>query len=220
MNRQRRNDRKASRALGALASGPVQKGVKAWDEMREHGSLYANRLQAQPYLIGSNPKTRFSARARSSCPIGAYMSASRKASKASGSGKRGPRGWLHFADDAESGFVAVDALVALAILSTTVALSIRTADTAWRTSDLAVETRNAQAVLEQALEYPAASPGSVSGRSGAFDWKVVISPMPLPAGASQADRLCQHFVEVRAGDSRRTFHASTVKACPPQEGPR
>ncbi|MBS0297122.1 MAG: hypothetical protein JSR45_12490 [Proteobacteria bacterium] len=118
----------------------------------------------------------------------------------------------------EAGFVAVDALVALAILSATVALSIRTADTARRTASLAVETREAQAVLEQVLESPVRSPGSISGRSGAFDWKLVISPLPLATGSSQADRLCQRTVEVRRGDDARMFRASTVRACPPQEG--
>jgi hypothetical protein len=119
----------------------------------------------------------------------------------------------------DAGFVAVDALVALAILSTTIALSIQSADVARRTADRAAETHRAKAVLQQLLKDADAAPGVAAGRSGALDWRRTVAPIPLGVGQTAATRLCRHSVEVRPGDAPRVYRASTVRLCP-REGAR
>ena len=54
----------------------------------------------------------------------------------------------------EAGIAAVDALVGLVILSTTIALSLQALDTGRRAADLAAETRRADVVLRQRLDAP------------------------------------------------------------------
>jgi hypothetical protein len=117
----------------------------------------------------------------------------------------------------DEGFVAVDALVALAILSATVALTLQTADVARRTATTAAQMRRAQALLEQVLDAESA-PGSTSGQSEAFAWRVEVAALPLNPGQSQAMRLCRRAAQVTleggVSASAHVYRASTVRLCP------
>ena len=72
----------------------------------------------------------------------------------------------------DSGFAAVDALVALMILAITITLSLRAVETAKRAATSADEMRQATQVMRGLLEAPLAKRGVQTGQTAAFDWRL------------------------------------------------
>ena len=72
----------------------------------------------------------------------------------------------------QGGFAAVDALVAVTILSSSLALSLMAAQTGARASRTAGETRDAELLLRDRLEGTASQAGVWRGRAQGLDWRV------------------------------------------------
>lgn len=113
----------------------------------------------------------------------------------------------------------MDALVALVVLSTTIALALQAADTARRAARQAAEMRRAEALMRHLLDGPVSTPGTRKGAAGELDWRVVVTASA--AGASSETRICELRVELRGRASRRAYVGQTVEVCPPPiEGAR
>jgi hypothetical protein len=114
---------------------------------------------------------------------------------------------------ASPGFAAVDALVALAVLATTVALSLTAADTARRAAALAGETRGAEVLMRRLVYAPAEALGVRTGRTRDFAWSVRLAAEPSTAPEIPA---CRRRVEVTGLGSGRTYAGSMLEPCPPR----
>jgi hypothetical protein len=107
---------------------------------------------------------------------------------------------------------AIDALVALAILSATIIMSLKSVETARQAAALAVETRQADLELRRMLDQPITSVGVSSGRTALFDWKS--AAIPTGASSNPAVRMCRRKIEfVNRTDGRR-FRAAGLSLCP------
>lgn len=124
-------------------------------------------------------------------------------------GTRGVAGAAH----ADDGFAAVDALVALTIFATTIALVLQGAHTARRLADVAAEMRQATVLGQYLLETAPKTPGVSSGRSDGFVWKADVAASPAP-GLAQVE-LCRRSVELTGAASGRRYAFSTADICPP-----
>ncbi|MDR3509242.1 MAG: hypothetical protein P4L64_15215 [Caulobacteraceae bacterium] len=116
--------------------------------------------------------------------------------------------------EAEAGFAAVDALVALMILATTIILSLGAVSIARRASANAVEARRAEQLLRGLIDSAPHRVSAASGRQGGFDWRVDIradAGAALPAGVS----LCQRSAQVRAEGSGRRYALAGSELCRP-----
>ena len=118
----------------------------------------------------------------------------------------------------DAGYAAVDALVALMILGTTIAFSLRAAETAKQAAVAAREIRQAALVLQTAMETTPLGPGLASGHDGAFEWRVYTRATPVSVGATLVN-LCVR--SARAEDIRtgRHYELATTVICPPRERP-
>jgi hypothetical protein len=108
------------------------------------------------------------------------------------------------------GFAAVDALTAVAILATTLLLSIQALDSALRVSRTgreAIEARTAFAWLMDGAPRP---PGAYRGRTGGFDWTLLV----VDEGNTGQVRLCRQSIELRNHRSRRRFVQEGHSVCP------
>lgn len=72
----------------------------------------------------------------------------------------------------QAGFAVVDAMIALAILSSTIVLSLVAIQTAHSASRVVSETRRARVELQYLLDNAPRALGVQSGRAGGFDWRV------------------------------------------------
>lgn len=110
----------------------------------------------------------------------------------------------------EAGYAAVDALTALMILTTTIALALTATAQARRVAVAAQETQRAQAMLAYLFEA-VDSQGARNGRMDGFAWRMDIAPM---SSGGEGPSLCRRSLEVRALASRRAYTAMTVSPCP------
>ncbi len=111
----------------------------------------------------------------------------------------------------EAGFAAVDALVALVVLSTCLGLTLAAAHASRRAGDTAAEFSQAQALLRYLAQTAPAAPDRAEGRSGAMAWTRVVAPL---GGPSMRPRICRVTVELRGDRSRRRYQVATDRACP------
>jgi hypothetical protein len=109
------------------------------------------------------------------------------------------------------GIVAVDAMIALMILSTTVALSLQVVDTARRVAVRASEMRYAEAALRGYADAGITSIGFQTGTGDRFTWKVSLTPN---GGDTVALRTCTKVVDLRALASGRAYRVATTVPCP------
>jgi hypothetical protein len=116
----------------------------------------------------------------------------------------------------EAGFAAVDALTALVILSTTIALSIGALSSARKIQQAASETSAARAALQLLVVEASRPPGDYSGVSGQFDWTIHVSEL---AGPSTSLKLCQQAASIRPRTGHRRYDLETQRPCPP-DAPR
>lgn len=116
----------------------------------------------------------------------------------------------------QGGFAAVDALVAVTILSSSLALSLMAAQMGARASRTAGETRDAELLLRDRLEGTASQAGEWRGRDQGLDWRV-------EAHLSQTDPAERAAPCVRTGSattaSGRTYRLVTVDTCLPKVAP-
>lgn len=117
----------------------------------------------------------------------------------------------HRGPHADAGFAAVDALVALVVLSTCLGLTLAAAHASRRAGDAAAEYGQAQALLRYLVQTAPATPSRADGRSGALAWTREVSQI---GGQSMRPRLCRVQVELRGDKSRRRYRLATDRACP------
>lgn len=113
----------------------------------------------------------------------------------------------------DEGFAAIDAMVALAILATVVALCLVAGHTAVRLSAAAAETRQAEGELRYLLAAAPRGIGAVSGRGAGFDWQVVTRS--VMQSAQGTIRVCERTAVVRSLATQRGYRIGADEACPP-----
>ncbi len=112
----------------------------------------------------------------------------------------------------DAGFAAVDALTALVILSTTIALSIGALSSARKIQQAATEAGAARTALQLIIAEPSRLPGSYAGVSGDFDWTLLVSEEGAPSAPL---RICAQKASVQPRLGRRRYELETRRPCPP-----
>lgn len=125
--------------------------------------------------------------------------------------------WLATCRQAETGassdgFVAIDAMVALAILASITVLSIAAAQTARRVAIATAEIRHATDQLQFLLDTSPRVIGTLVGQSGGFDWRIDTQAV-AQSGASGA-QMCNRIAQLRSAFSGRSYRFSTAEVCP------
>jgi len=122
------------------------------------------------------------------------------------------RAWRH-RQDGRAGFAAVDALVALVILSSALGLSLAATQSARKVAAQAARIRQAEALCRYLLAGDRGVVGVTTGRSSGLDWRLEIrsTSTDLDGGSS---RLCDASALVRPSGGGTAFVMSTVIACP------
>lgn len=113
----------------------------------------------------------------------------------------------------QDGFAAVDALVAVTILSSSLALSLMAAQVGTRASRSAGETRDAELLLRERLEGTAGQAGVWSGHDQGLDWRV--EAHATGAAPSLRAAPCVRAASAKAV-SGRTYRIATVDTCLPE----
>lgn len=113
----------------------------------------------------------------------------------------------------QDGFAAVDALVAVTILSSSLALSLMAAQVGARASRTADESRSADLLLRERLERTAGQTGAWRGRDGGLDWRV--ETHVSGAGSPRLAAPCTRVASARAA-SGRTYRIATADICLPE----
>ncbi len=116
--------------------------------------------------------------------------------------------------EGQAGFAAVDALVAVTILSLSLALSLAAAEVGVRASRTAAETRDAELILRDRLEQTAGEAGVWTGRDQGVTWRVEAHA----ADATRADRAgpCVRIASAKAVRTGRNYRVTTADACRPE----
>lgn len=115
------------------------------------------------------------------------------------------------------GYAAIDALAALAILATTISLSITGLATARRMADTALEATRARTTVTSLLNQQAMPPGLYSGRTAQFDWTLAIEEESAPTANA---RLCRKQAALTGLKSGRRYTVETHDFCAsPREQP-
>ena len=112
----------------------------------------------------------------------------------------------------EAGFAAVDALTALAILATTITLSIVALSVARRAEQSASQAAAARTTMQLLLAEPARPPGLYSGSNPAFDWTLQVDQ---EAGSVSPVQLCAHKISLRSRAGGKLYAVQSRRPCPP-----
>jgi hypothetical protein len=131
--------------------------------------------------------------------------------------RREPRHWRRpdraaDAIAAESGYVLVDALVALLIFALALVFSLQAGRQARAAADQASEVRQAHTLLAQLLETGPQQFEDASGAAGAFSWQVETRT----TGAERPIEICHRQVAVTNLRTKRAYRAATLETCPLQ----
>jgi hypothetical protein len=112
---------------------------------------------------------------------------------------------------AHAGFAAIDALVALLLLASTIALALTAVHVGRRAALAAVEAREASALLAYLLDQPRHSHGTIRVVDLKFVWSIQ-SDRPLRALGGLST--CRQAAQVTALSSGRTYTATSMTVCP------
>jgi len=113
--------------------------------------------------------------------------------------------------EGQDGFAAVDALVAVTILSLSLALSLTAAQAGVRASRAAGETRDAELILRDRLEQTAGQAGVWTGRDEDLAWRVEAHAADTtPAGQAGP---CLRVASAKALRTGRQYRLATADAC-------
>jgi hypothetical protein len=126
----------------------------------------------------------------------------------------GGRSALPSADD---GYAAVDAMVALTILSTTLILAISAASVAARDAAGADEMRRASDLMAYLIDSRGDEPGPTSGRADGFDWSLSIQS-PASSTLDLALQTCARSVALTAVSSGRHYELKSGRLCAVKAG--
>ncbi len=113
--------------------------------------------------------------------------------------------------EGQGGFAAVDALVAVTILSSSLALSLTAAQIGARASRAAAETHDAELILRDRLVLTGGRVGVWSGRDQGLDWRVEARL----ADPNHIDRTgpCIRTASAKAVRTSRVYRLATVDTC-------
>jgi hypothetical protein len=114
--------------------------------------------------------------------------------------------------DDESGFAAVDALVALTTLATAITFCLRAVETAQQAALAADETVQATQMLRGLVDARPSPPGVVSGRSPQFLWRIETKPV-APATNPNGMQLCERSASLVSVRSQRRYALSSAYIC-------
>jgi len=110
----------------------------------------------------------------------------------------------------QSGFAAVDAITALAILATTIALSISALSVGRRAAMSAAETEQAQTSMLALLDQSVPAEGVSSGSLSDFDWSIAATPTERSLTPVS---VCRVDVSLRSRISGRRYRFFSHKVC-------
>lgn len=110
-----------------------------------------------------------------------------------------------------SGYVSIDALVALTLLASTLVFGISGADQGLRAARAGLEVRQANDLIQHLLEASRAGQGTSNGATPQFAWTLIIE---APVKSASAASLCMHTVTVRNLRTKRNYSAQTDEICP------
>ncbi len=110
----------------------------------------------------------------------------------------------------EAGYVAVDAMVALLIISLSTILSLQAVRSAHQAVTAANEYKRAEILLSFLLDTGPRSFTPSRGRAGGFTWTLVTQP----TGLDRPIAVCRRALTVQAEQSARVYNASTREICP------
>lgn len=113
----------------------------------------------------------------------------------------------------QSGFAAADALVAVTILSSSLAMSLVAAGIGARASRAAEEVHAAELLLRDRLEQTAGRSGTWMGRDRGLAW--MVTARPAEGGDPRRAAPCVRQASARA-DSGRLYRLVTVDICLPR----
>ena len=119
--------------------------------------------------------------------------------------------------DGAHGFAAVDALVALTILASTLALGLEALISTRRVAFSASETRQAQVLLEHLVARETRSGLSEAGSLAGVNWRTSTSYLPADPGAWGLS-LCRRLAQATSARSGRRYTLATAGFCRPAKG--
>jgi hypothetical protein len=119
--------------------------------------------------------------------------------------------------ESDGGFVLADALTALSILSTTIALGLGTASVAHKISHAVAETREARVSLAYLMDRPMPEMRDDTSMDGQFRWRLSLNPTGQSRFGGAAS-LCDRTAEVTSLVSHKTYKATRLQVCPPKPG--
>ena len=104
-------------------------------------------------------------------------------------------------------------MVALTILASTIALTLAATQTARRAATAALETRQADALLQYELLAAPHDLGAQSGQAAGFAWRLDTAVSAISAGAA-APPMCLRRAQARSLRSGRRYRLATSEICP------
>ena len=113
----------------------------------------------------------------------------------------------------DSGFASIDAIVALTILSVTLALSLQASQVASNLAHRTSDAAEAGVLLSQLIDTAEVQPTRLSGDTGRFRWTYVSAISQGPSEAS-SQRLCSRTAQVTAKASPHPYSLTTLTLCP------
>jgi len=111
---------------------------------------------------------------------------------------------------AEAGYIVVDALVALVVITLTVSLTLAAAQQAAQAAKQARDIRQADALMRDLLVSGPRRLETTTGTTGTFTWSL----QTQLTGAEQPISVCRRYVQLTSTASARHYWASTLETCP------
>lgn len=113
--------------------------------------------------------------------------------------------------DCEAGYAAIDALVALMILASTLVCTVSATHGSRTVADAALELRKANELASYLLETSPATPGETTGAADGFSWTRTVAE---PVDTFGASAICERRVVLTGVRDKRRFEARTSAVCP------
>jgi hypothetical protein len=131
----------------------------------------------------------------------------------SGKSFRGRRPFVRasHAADGQDGYAAVDALVALMILASTLVAALSATHGSRLVADAALELRQANELSAYLLETSPRTPGETSGEAEGFAWTRQVSE---PVATFGAGAICERRVALTGLRDHRLYTTRTNAVCP------
>lgn len=111
----------------------------------------------------------------------------------------------------EAGYAAIDALVALMILASTLVCAVSATHNSRTLADAALELRKANELTGYLLESSPTTPGETTGKAEGFTWTRTIEE---PVDTFGASAICERRVVVTGIRDKRRFETRTNAVCP------